>query len=374
MSTQSNHLPRREGPNCGSRQYPKRTGLYWNLPPINENNKWTDDPELFRNPVIPEEFKGRQLSSYRTGLDIGVHRKLSEEEKMEIVHNARTREDFHDLNKIMSPPSWGFCLCELRIISGQRCLNFLSKDEDGANGKTPKEGESHWGWFIDPCPRGEMCPIAKQRHWEREDSISIYEPCDILIAKPTSEWALAQHEDDPKGTIAGRVSTDMWLKSKCPGCLGYYVDGTNHIRDLQTEKWDVEKQEHFLPKDWDPAESDWLVDMPPDWPRNLAVQPCQFVPQESFTDYHPVLKPTHFYHYFALYHLGVTNEHIWLPGKEMTYQQWWAEVLEEEKERIKASRAQQIEDSKKALAEIEHDLKREQILKRLMEEDTKQYY
>ena len=44
----------------------------------------------------------------------------------------------------MSELSQGLCLCELRIISGQKYAKYLVKNEDGPEGKTPDEGEDYW--------------------------------------------------------------------------------------------------------------------------------------------------------------------------------------------------------------------------------------
>ncbi|KAF1976217.1 hypothetical protein BU23DRAFT_629838 [Bimuria novae-zelandiae CBS 107.79] len=162
---------------------------------------------------------------------------LSKEEKDEIVSNARSREDFLDVYKAMNEPYWGYCHCEIRIISGQGCLKHRIKDKDGAEDRTRETGKSHWAWFIDPCARGYMCPFAKKRAIDNDGDPEKL-ACKILLAEPTNDWVLAQKDMDPIGTVAGRASTDIFLLSECPACLGMNVDKKIiRLLDPQEGKW-----------------------------------------------------------------------------------------------------------------------------------------
>lgn len=199
--------------------------MLWNIYPIFENQRWFPE-HLKHNPRIPQGWDKPAVlraHSFRAGAGVGTETELSKQEKREIVQNAKSREDFHDVGKIMGAPSWGLCLCELRIISGQKCTKYLMKDKDGPEGKTPVQGEHHWAWYIDPAPRAQACPIAKK--WAIDSGGNPkFQACNILLDIPTNDWVLEQHPEDKTGTIAGRVSTDIFLKDSCPQCAGFSVD------------------------------------------------------------------------------------------------------------------------------------------------------
>jgi hypothetical protein len=173
-------------------------------------NDWKNH---FNNiPVNERRYTGDRPKSERLGQYL-LPKPLPKGRAAEIAADARTREDFLDYDVIEREPSDGRCLCELRIICGTQCHEFYRK---GADGKTHKDGHKHWAWRIDMAPRGQVCPVAKQRI---NDGHYAYSGCrEILIKPPTSAWVLEQHPDDPQGTIAGRVATDeIWI-GPCPQC------------------------------------------------------------------------------------------------------------------------------------------------------------
>jgi hypothetical protein len=54
--------------------------------------------------------------------------------------------------------------------------------------------------------------------------------CPILVFDegPSEEWVLAQMENDPVGTVAGRAVGDIYIHGKkCPACMGYEVSENN---------------------------------------------------------------------------------------------------------------------------------------------------
>ncbi|KAJ4291930.1 hypothetical protein N0V90_009827 [Kalmusia sp. IMI 367209] len=326
---------------------------------------------------MPENWRDERLYSTRAGMYCFDCAHLTEEHKDSILKNATSREHFHNVEKIMSEPYWGLCLCELRFISGQKCLKHLMKEDDG---KTAPTGKDHWAWFIDICPRGFVCPFAKKRG-EDNGGDPQKEACDILLGKPTNEWALAQHAEDPKGTVAGRVSTDIFLSSECPRCLGFKVDPeTNQILNPQHGKWMLRPDPknpwlYESPIDYDPAMHEDLhpADQPPAWDKWLAVQPVQFRPVEGTERWHhPALKPYWLYHVCTLLHLYISPEDIWIPDHPFNMN--WHDFLVKQNLQEEARLEQQREVSAIAMTETVLNMKRKELVEQLVAKDTRQWH
>lgn len=254
---------------------------------------------------VPESWTGRwkrPLTSFRFESTVPFPRpRLTYKEKEEIIKTATSREDFHDIDKIVDKPRCGTCLCELRFVTGLKCLQHLRKGQDG---KTLPQGKHHWAWYIDINPRAMLCPYAKGNGLK---SGGTKFHCDILIEAPTEMWALAQDPGDPPGTVAGRVSSDMVFEGKCPRCVpGFKFDqSTNELLNPDFSNplirpGPAEPHPYKEP----PDHSMWAepgAPPPPPWERNLSVRPLMFRPEknaegQTLRDYHPVFVDGLYYH------------------------------------------------------------------------------
>jgi hypothetical protein len=241
---------------------------------------------------------------------------LTQDEKFEIVRTAESRKDFHDVDKIVSEPWWGRCLCELRIVAGQECRDYCRKGEDG---KTTPEAKKHWVWFIDINPRGMVCPFAMQRGHERGEGDPDKWHCDILMDFPKDfkleDWIMTHDTPDPPGTVSINIYSDMVMRGKCVQCHGKNrIDKPNKILDpdfnipFTRSNQPYGRFPYTFPPDFDPADEEGY--QPPAWPMTLAVVPMQFIPKRGKEDnkvtwyekYHPIYRIGGYYHQRDLLH------------------------------------------------------------------------
>jgi hypothetical protein len=141
-----------------------------------------------------------------------------------IKNNPESREDFIDWNAHHALTQ-GRCLCEVRIVTGRDCVDHFRKgryEEPEGPDALPKN--KHWGWFIDPAPRGLLCPMAYTKSLQalggaQDDFHMQYCKWDaILTSEPTEQWVLKQKPGAGKGTIAGLAVTDMLRPGNCVRC------------------------------------------------------------------------------------------------------------------------------------------------------------
>ena len=172
-----------------------------------------------------------------------------------------------------------------------------------------------------------MCPNAKLRSIQ-EDVPQVL-TCNVVLDIPISKWVLWQHPQDKKGTIAGRASTDIFIRDKCAQCYGFVVDPeTKEIVARRGYKW-LYEDAFELPEDFDPAEHAGIFELK-DWPKKLIVNPRQFPSEDESHKHHPVLEIGRFYHIKDFHSYSVEYEDIWLPGKYQTYAQYLEAKLEAE--------------------------------------------
>jgi hypothetical protein len=186
----------------------------------NPNRKHSHETE------VPKDWHGYVPRMQRSGLHCN-HDPLPDSIKREILREAKTREHFHDYDKIHDARRRRIdCLCELRLITGCDCFEHISKGSDGKTVGMPNN--QHWAWTIDVAPRGFVCPRAKEYH-EASMGGPTTSGCPILLfdKPPPEDWVLAQDSNDPTGTPAGRAC-DIVLPGKCEKCQGKKVDDKTH--------------------------------------------------------------------------------------------------------------------------------------------------
>ncbi|KAK7178469.1 hypothetical protein PSPO01_15488 [Paraphaeosphaeria sporulosa] len=291
----------------GSRSYGKRVGGHWDVYPEQLHEKWYEYWEANRVketvPTPPDDWQGL-LTSFRFGSRVPFPRPaLTKDQKDKIIEAAMSREDFHDVDKIIAKPGYGTCLCELRFVTGARCLKYLTK---GSNGETLPEGKKHWAWYIDINPRAFLCPYVKRNGLEAEGNSERFH-CDILIKEPTEGWALSQDPSDPEGSLAGRVTSDEILPGNCPQCdLEFRVDPVTKqlhnpdfsnplIRPDRAKRQPCTEPPDFIT--WDEPG----YPQPPPWDRDLSIRPLVFSPEENdrgapLRTYHPLFIKGWSYH------------------------------------------------------------------------------
>jgi hypothetical protein len=268
-----------------------------------------DIPKQLGWPTESEHWRGDRPRSVRTNLPILLE-PLPEDQVQEIADNAQSREDFHNYNVIMDPPYWGNCTCAIRIICGTECGKYYLKDQDGKEGKTHPEGKNHWAWQIDIAPHRVVCPFAALRARSALGDVQHQACREILIKAPTSEWVLAQHPDDPKNTLAGRVTTDVIWKSKCPRCLGKNVSDKNELLESQMNKINSRLEDQY------PS-----IPNPEGWTKKFYETPVTYHPPPDLKPeaYHPLLEIGQQYAPSQL--SSIDPEHIWIDELGITLAQ-----------------------------------------------------
>jgi hypothetical protein len=212
----------------------------------------------------------------RTGLRL-LLTPLAQKDVKWIADNARSREDFHDYNKIMDPPNFGECLCALRIISGTKCAKFFKKT---ATGGCHPDANDHWVWQIDIAPNRMVCPIAKQRYLGK----AYRHPCKILIKAPPAEWVLQHHPDDLAGVVAGRIATEDFRRGEL--CIKCQLKETNaKINITAANEWEEDQSYKLKFK-----ELLYPPDDVRDWPEGEYIQPVKYQPESGFSRF-PTLVP-----------------------------------------------------------------------------------
>jgi len=272
-------------------------------------------PSLPDWPTQSDHWTGDRPKSKRTNLPLFL-KPLPDNIVQDIADNAQSREDFHDYNIIMGPPYWGNCNCALRIIGSTKCAEYYVKNKDGPDGKTVAEGHKHWAWYLDIAPNRIVCPFAAIRA-KGSMSGKRYQACrEILKTIPKSSWALEQHPDDPKGTIAGRIATDVvWVDRKCPRCEGMDVSDDNELRKSQMYKINVVEDRQY-------------PSIPPvGWPEGLYETPVEYrpLPGSNFSAY-PLFQPGQLYAPSQL--TTIPPEHIHIPEIDMSLAQFWDHQVE----------------------------------------------
>jgi hypothetical protein len=256
-----------------------------------------------------EDWNGVVPVSTRTGIPLNL-KPLNNQKLQEIVATANSREDFHNYNTIMGAPKWGHCLCELRFITGADCIQYLCKGALPAPVKGAMPKNKHWAMFIDPAPRGFLCPFMRTAWYatmglQRTDTS--FQKCDVLIGKPTEDWILAQRPNAPNGALPGRAVTDIVLPGKCLRCenANAPIDEYNMLHSNQFSKMDLS-----IP----------FCDIP-------ITKPVQYKPEGTLR--HPTLEGGTWYRYRDLsMAYGVPDSDIWKEGstaenkKDMTMEDW----------------------------------------------------
>jgi hypothetical protein len=315
-----------------------------------------EDRALEEKPHWPKQgnWAVKDLLSRRTGWNLRV-RPLAQAEVEKIANDPKSREDFHDYNLIMNEYNVGTCLCELRIVSGQDCAEYLMKD---AEGNTPTAGKDHWCWYLDISPRGMVCPRAKENMAAHLGS-RLHQACDILLKVPTNEWALVQDPEDPQGVVAGRVTTDKFWPGPCAKCRGMKVDHDNRLIVDQS----------FICTDDNPFGG---PNDPNDWKPEELIQPVLYCPGEEGSC-HPTLSAMSLYHLDTLVAYDIPLEHIIHPEKitwaQHLFQIHQAAITEEAHETAMA-----LADSRKANERVEKEMERVLAEEYAMSQDTAQWY
>jgi hypothetical protein len=212
-------------------KWDKMVDKTWNR--LNFRSKRTDRP-MPKLPILQQKNKPGQPN-------VDTHELLD-------PRVPRSREYFHNYDVIDGRGSWGRCLCEIHFYSGERCVFFVSSDDSGkaqvwkenkatdvntggggssrAKGVKP-DSYNHWAWYIEVAPRGEVCPIAKQRFMASLGNPAETDiPCPIYIpnAVPYESWVLAQNPGVPPYTRPPRIDRylepelDNSLAGYCPHC------------------------------------------------------------------------------------------------------------------------------------------------------------
>jgi hypothetical protein len=137
-------------------------------------------------------------------------------------------------------------------------------------------------------------------------------------------------------------------------------------------KW-MDESTFELPPDFDPAEHTWQHEVK-DWPKRLVVTPCQFFPQDGTHKYHPILEPGRYYHIATLHSYSVKFDDIWIPERNQTYQQYFDEKVEFEAEMQRLKKESEQEVSSVELKKAQHEIDRENFLKKAVAEDRRQWH
>jgi hypothetical protein len=199
----------------GHRLYPEQLAVSWQ--PLRSNPHRAIDTNLTAN---WGPWHDGHAVSMRSGITLGTE-PLPKHLLLAVVANATSREDFHDYNWQMSAAGgWGSCLCEIRIVTGGRCMKYLRKGEDEA------VRNLHWAWQLDVAPRGKVCPLALKKRYEYKNEQSKW-PCrEILLLDKLGrkdegidrDWVLAMTPNSPDDAIPGRAISDIVISGECVNC------------------------------------------------------------------------------------------------------------------------------------------------------------
>ena len=240
-----------------------------------------------------QDWNGFVPKSIRTQLALDLI-PLDSKQLNKFAETARSREDFHNYNVIMGRQGdWGKCLCEVRIVTGRKCLDHLRK----GNYAPPKQGEKpknkHWAWYIDPAPRGFLCPLVRNAPnlMGGGKTPKHLQTCEILIKAPPESWVLEQHPNALDGALAGRAVTDILHPEECEGCRGTQMHDNNRLDFDQWRKMDFNLQ----------------------FPNMPVKKPMQYMPCGESK--HGTLTKWHYYHYHDLHRTyGVPDADVYKEG------------------------------------------------------------